>query len=312
MLHSPGARLGPYEIVSPVGAGGMGEVYKARDTRLERTVAVKVAKEQFEERFRNEALAIAALNHPHICSLFDVGSDYLVMEYVEGAALRGPLPVADVLRLAGQIADALEHAHRQGIVHRDLKPSNILLTRSGIKVLDFGLAKRQPSGLVAGESHPTLTVEGAVLGTPRYMAPEQIEGKPADERSDIFAFGLLLYEMLTGQHPFEGEQRGQRDGGDPRPRARADLGPEADDAAGAGAGGADLPGQGPGGALAVGPRAEACARVGLPRRTRGLQVVGGPGRRWPAERSQSSPPASVSPSFATKGLPSLGLFSSQL
>jgi Tol biopolymer transport system component len=183
----------------------MGEVYKARDTRLARTVAVKVAKEQFEERFRNEALMVAALNHPHICTLFDVGPDYLVMEYVEGKALRGPLPVADVLRLAEQIADALEHAHRHGIVHRDLKPSNILLTKSGVKVLDFGLAKRQPIGPVTGESHPTLTQGGAILGTPRYMAPEQIDGKPADERTDIFAFGLVLYEMLTGQHAFEGK-----------------------------------------------------------------------------------------------------------
>ena len=143
MPHSPGTRLGPYEIVGAVGAGGMGDVYKARDTRLERTVAVKVAKEAFGNRFRNEALAVAALNHPHIGTLFDVGSDYLVMEYVEGKALRGPLPAVDVLRLAGQIADALEHAHRQGVVHRDLKPSNILLTKSGVKVLDFGLAKRR-------------------------------------------------------------------------------------------------------------------------------------------------------------------------
>ena len=150
MLHSPGTRLGPYEIVSPLGAGGMGEVYKARDTRLERTVAVKVSKEAFEERFRNEALTVAALNHPHVCALFDVGPDYLVMEYVEGKPPRGPLPVAEVLRLATQIADALDHAHRQGIVHRDLKPSNILLTKGGMKVLDFGLAKRQPRGPVTG------------------------------------------------------------------------------------------------------------------------------------------------------------------
>jgi hypothetical protein len=134
-----------------------------------------------------------------------VGPDYLVMGYVEGAALRGPFLVADVVRLAGQIADALEHAHRHGIVHRDLKPSNILLTKSGVKVLDFGLAKRQPIGPVTEESHPTLTEGGAVLGTPRYMAPEQIDGKPADERTDIFAFGLVLYEMLTGQHAFEGK-----------------------------------------------------------------------------------------------------------
>jgi Tol biopolymer transport system component len=205
MLHSPGVRLGPYEIVSSAGVGGMGEVYKARDTRLERTVAIKVSKDSFEERFRNEALMVAALNHPHICTLFDVGPDYLVMEYVEGAALRGPLPVADVVRLAGQIADALEHAHSHGIIHRDLKPSNILLTKSGVKVLDFGLAKRQPIGPVTGESHPTLTEGGVVLGTPRYMAPEQIDGQKADERTDIFAFGLVLYELLTGQHAFEGK-----------------------------------------------------------------------------------------------------------
>jgi len=204
MPHRAGTRLGPYEVVGTLGAGGMGDVYKARDTRLERTVAVKVAKEQFEERFRNEALSVAALNHPHICTLFDVGPDYLVMEYVEGKPLRGPLPVADVLRMAGQIADALEHAHRHGVVHRDLKPSNILLTRSGVKVLDFGLAKRRPK-LPAGESRLTTTQEGAVLGTPRYMAPEQIDGKPADERTDIFAFGLVLYELLTGQHAFEGK-----------------------------------------------------------------------------------------------------------
>ena len=202
MPHSPGTRLGPYEIVGAVGAGGMGDVYKARDTRLERTVAVKVAREAFGNRFRNEALAVAALNHPHIGTLFDVGSDYLVMEYVEGKALRGPLPAVDVQRLAGQIADALEHAHRQGVVHRDLKPSNILLTKSGVKVLDFGLAKRRSTPSETGEGHSTLTEDGAVLGTPRYMAPEQIDGRPADERSDIFAFGLVLYEMLTGRHAF--------------------------------------------------------------------------------------------------------------
>jgi eukaryotic-like serine/threonine-protein kinase len=203
MLHPPGSRLGPYEILSAVGAGGMGDVYKARDTRLERTVAVKVSKEQFGERFRNEALAVAALNHPHICTLFDVGPDYLVMEYVEGRPLRGPIPPGGALLLAGEIADALEHAHRHGIIHRDLKPSNILVTKAGVKVLDFGLAKRQATAPFKGESHPTLTEDGAVLGTPRYMAPEQIDGKPADERTDIFAFGLVLYEMLTGRHAFE-------------------------------------------------------------------------------------------------------------
>ena len=260
----------------------MGDVYKARDTRLERTVAVKVAKEKFEERFRNEALAVAALNHPHICTLFDVGPDYLVMEYVEGKALRGPLPVADVLRLAGQIADALEHAHRHGVVHRDLKPSNILLTKSGVKVLDFGLAKRLSTRPETGESHPTLTEGGAVLGTPRYMAPEQIEGKPADERTDIFAFGLVLYEMLTGQHAFEGKSAASVMAAilerEPVPISAL----VADDPAGPRAGGADLPGQGPGRALAVGPGAEARARVGRPcgpRACRRSVVLEGRGRR---------------------------------
>ncbi len=205
MALSPGARLGPYEIVGPVGAGGMGEVYKARDTRLERTVAVKVSKEAFEERFRNEALAVASLNHAHICTLYDVGPDYIVMELVEGKPLRGPLSVADALRRAREIADALEHAHKHGVVHRDLKPSNILVTKNGAKVLDFGLAQRRApfAGRPAGESQPTLTEEGTILGTPQYMAPEQIDGRKADERTDIFAFGMVLYEMLTGRRAFE-------------------------------------------------------------------------------------------------------------
>jgi eukaryotic-like serine/threonine-protein kinase len=203
-LHTVGTHLGPYEIVGSLGAGGMGEVYKARDTRLERTVAIKVSKEKFGERFRNEALAVASLNHSHICTLFDVGPDYLVMEYVEGKTLHGPLPVDEALRLAAQIVDALEHAHSKGIVHRDLKPSNILVTKQGVKILDFGLAKRLPTAL-GKKDDATLTAEGAILGTPAYMAPEQIEGKPADERSDIFAFGLLLYEMLTGARAFDGQ-----------------------------------------------------------------------------------------------------------
>ena len=203
MPVAPGTRFGPYEVLSALGAGGMGEVYKARDTRLDRTVAIKVAKEDFGERFRNEALAVAALNHPHICTLFDVGPDYLVMEHVEGKPLRGPLAIGAALRLMGEIADALEHAHKQGIVHRDLKPSNILVTKSGVKVLDFGLAKRRTEAL-PGDSAPTLTEEGAVLGTPAYMAPEQVEGRPADERTDVFAFGLILYELLTGRRAFEG------------------------------------------------------------------------------------------------------------
>jgi eukaryotic-like serine/threonine-protein kinase len=204
MSLAPGARLGPYEILAPLGGGGMGDVYKARDTRLDRTVAIKVSKEAYEERFRNEALAVAALNHPHICTLFDVGPDYLVMEHVEGRTLHGPLPVSEALRLALQIADALEHAHRHGIVHRDLKPSNILVTKQGVKILDFGLAKRLPTTR-SGGNEQTLTAEGTILGTPSYMAPEQIEGKPADERSDVFAFGLVLFEMLTGKRAFDGD-----------------------------------------------------------------------------------------------------------
>jgi eukaryotic-like serine/threonine-protein kinase len=205
MPYAPADRLGPYEITGPIGAGGMGEVYKARDTRLERTVAIKVSKEAFSERFRNEALAIASLNHPHICTLYDVGPDYLVMEYVEGKPLRGPVPVPEFLRLAGQIADALEQAHQKHIVHRDLKPSNILVTKAGVKVLDFGLAKRRAPRPASDESEDTLTEEGTVAGTPRYMAPEQIDGRPADERTDIFAFGLVMYEMLTGERAFEGK-----------------------------------------------------------------------------------------------------------
>ena len=261
MPHSPGERLGPYEIVGLIGAGGMGDVYKARDTRLERTVAIKVSKEAFSERFRNEALAIAALNHPHICTLYDVGPDYLVMEYVEGKPLHGPLPVPEVLRLAGQIADALEHAHQKRIVHRDLKPSNILVTKAGVKVLDFGVAKRTTPAAAPGDTQPTLTDEGTFVGTPRYMAPEQIDGKPADARSDIFAFGLVLYEMLTGQRAFEGRSApgvmAAILGKDPTP----DLGVEARDATGAREGGCDLPGEGSRRAMAVRPRAEARPRV---------------------------------------------------
>jgi hypothetical protein len=180
----------------------MGEVYQARDTRLDRTVAIKVSREAFGERFRNEALSVAALNHPHICTLHDVGADYLVMEYVEGKRLRGPLPVPDALRLAAEIADALEHAHAHGIVHRDLKPSNILVTKGGIKVLDFGVAKRRPPA-EQPDATATFTDEGALVGTPRYMAPEQLDGGRTDERTDIFAFGLVLYELLTGRHAFE-------------------------------------------------------------------------------------------------------------
>ncbi|HEY7515906.1 MAG TPA: protein kinase, partial [Vicinamibacteria bacterium] len=203
MPLDPGSRLGPFEILGVLGEGGMGDVYRARDTRLERTVALKVAKEAFGDRFRNEALAVAALSHPHICKLFDVGPDYLVMELVEGKPLRGPLSVAEASRLAGQVADALEHAHRHGIVHRDLKPGNVLVTRDGVKVLDFGLAQRGAPATAIIDGSSTLTEKGALLGTPHYMAPEQIDGRKADERTDVFAFGLLLYEMLSGRRAFD-------------------------------------------------------------------------------------------------------------
>jgi Tol biopolymer transport system component/predicted Ser/Thr protein kinase len=190
MPLSAGDKLGPYEIVAPVGAGGMGEVYKARDTRLDRIVAVKVSKEQFTQRFEREARAVAALNHPYICTLHDVGPNYLVMEYIEGQPLKGPVPLADALRFASQIAEALDDAHKKGITHRDLKPGNVLVTKAGLKLLDFGLARR---------SEADATVTMAVMGTPAYMSPEQWEGKPGDARSDIYALGCVMYEMVTGK-----------------------------------------------------------------------------------------------------------------
>src|SRR5687767_4638482 len=223
MSIQPGTRLGPYEIEAPIGAGGMGEVYRARDTRLERVVAVKILSsttEQFRARFEREAKAISSLAHPHICTLHDVGSqdgiDYIVMEHLEGETLadrlsRGPLPLEEALRYAIQIADALDKAHRRGITHRDLKPGNIMLTRTGAKLLDFGLAKQresvEPQGSVLLTERKPITEEGMILGTFQYMAPEQIEGAPADARADIFAFGVVLYEMLSGKRAFEGKTR---------------------------------------------------------------------------------------------------------
>jgi Tol biopolymer transport system component/predicted Ser/Thr protein kinase len=194
---TPETRLGPYQIEGLIGQGGMGKVYKARDTRLGRTVAIKTSSTRFNERFEREARAVAALNHPHICQLYDVGPDYLVMEYIEGTPLKGPLPVDRALKYGEQILDALDAAHRKGIVHRDLKPGNILLSKQGIKLLDFGLAQ-----IAAGPGDATITQmtqTGAVMGTPAYMAPEQREGRQADARSDIYSFGCVLHEMLTGK-----------------------------------------------------------------------------------------------------------------
>ncbi len=219
MPLSAGDKLGPYEILAPIGAGGMGEVYKARDTRLNRIVAVKLSKEQFSERFEREAKAVAALNHPNICQLYDVGaspssSGYLVMEFVEGQPLRGPLPLDEALRIAGQIAEALEAAHAKGIVHRDLKPANILLKPDGsAKVLDFGLARVDPVAAASSsdsETSPTITMAaatqaGVIMGTAGYMSPEQARGMTTDARADIWAFGVVLYEMLTGRRLFKGE-----------------------------------------------------------------------------------------------------------
>src|ERR1051325_3984242 len=205
MPLSAGTKLGPYEILSKIGAGGMGEVWKARDTRLDRIVALKVAHEQFSERFEREARAVAALNHPNICVLYDVGPNYLVMEHIDGRTLAGPLPLEQALKYGSQICDALDAAHQNGIVHRDLKPANILVTKAGIKLLDFGLAKQSREAAVhaATETIP-ITNANTILGTLQYMSPEQLQGQAADARSDIFSFGLVLFEMLTGKRPFEG------------------------------------------------------------------------------------------------------------
>jgi TolB-like protein len=184
----------------------MGEVYKATDTRLGRIVAIKALKGPHSDRFEQEARAIAALNHPHICTLHDVGPDYLVMEFVDGAVLSGPLPVEEALRLALQMAAALEAAHAKGITHRDLKPANILVTREGVKLLDFGLAKvSEVKEASVTQTLDAQTLAGTILGTAAYMSPEQAEGKPADARSDVFSFGAVLYEMLSGRRAFEGE-----------------------------------------------------------------------------------------------------------
>lgn len=195
---TPQTTIGPYVLLELIGAGGMGEVWKARDTRLDRTVAIKRLKPEHSARFEHEARALAALNHPHVCQIHDAGPDYLVLEFVEGVPVRGPLPPDDVVRLALQMASALEDAHARGILHRDIKPDNILLTRKGsVKLLDFGIAK-----LTAGAG-ATVTMQSAVMGTPLYMAPEQAEGGLLDARSDIFSLGAVLYELVAGRRAFD-------------------------------------------------------------------------------------------------------------
>ena len=228
MSLTPGTKLGPYEVLAPLGAGGMGEVYKAKDTRLDRTVAIKVLPShvanhpEVRQRFEREARAVSSLNHPHICTLYDIGSengvDFMVMEHIEGQTLadrlnKGALPFDQALKYGSEIADALDKAHRQGVVHRDLKPGNIMLTKSGAKLLDFGLAKitAAETGAEGLSALPTeakpLTQEGSILGTFQYMAPEQLEGKEADARTDIFAFGSVLYETVTGKRAFQGKSQ---------------------------------------------------------------------------------------------------------
>jgi eukaryotic-like serine/threonine-protein kinase len=228
MPIAPGTRLGPYEIQSPLGSGGMGEVYRAKDTRLDRSVAIKILPAHLssdparKQRFEREAKTISGLNHPNICTLHDVGSldglDYIVMECVEGESLatrleKGPLPASQVIKIGAELADALDKAHRSGVVHRDLKPANIMLTKSGAKLLDFGLAKpTAPQATLATltttqpQNNP-VTQEGTIVGTFQYMSPEQIEGKELDGRSDIFSFGTVLYEMLTGKRAFDGKSQ---------------------------------------------------------------------------------------------------------
>jgi serine/threonine protein kinase len=238
MQVTAGSRLGPYEIVAPIGAGGMGEVYKARDTRLDRSVAIKILPSAFADnaqlkiRFEREAKTISQLTHPNICTLYDVGNEggveYLVMELLEGDTLagrlaRGPMAMRDVLRYGREIAAALDRAHRAGVVHRDLKPGNVMITKSGAKLLDFGLAKGgtiqiSPDGVTQQKS---LTQEGTILGTFQYMAPEQLDGIEADARTDIFALGAVLYEMATGRRAFDGETKTSLIaaivGGEPKP-----------------------------------------------------------------------------------------------
>ncbi len=251
MSLAPGARLGPYEITASIGAGGMGQVFKARDTRLDRTVAIKVLPPAYavdpglRQRFDREARTVAGLNHPHICVLHDIGEQgdiaYLVMEYLEGETLaarlsRGPLPPDEVMRYGAEIADALDRAHRHGVIHRDLKPANVMLTRTGAKLLDFGLARPPVDSIFSSETRApgesVMTAEGVLVGTLQYMAPEQLEAKPIDARTDIFALGALLYEMATAERAFPGDNQASiiasiLNREPPAPSARQPLAPPA-------------------------------------------------------------------------------------
>lgn len=208
MVLAPGTQLGPYEIESLIGSGGMGEVYRARDRRLNRTVAIKRMIADDNNRFQSEARAIAAINHPHICQIYDVGPDYLVLEYLQGEPLGGPVTRDEAVRLASQIADALHAAHERGILHRDLKPANVMVLRQGgtphVKLLDFGVAR-----LTSSDPGATRAVTGEVMGTPAYMSPEQAAAKPLDARSDVFSFGAVLYELLAGTRAFTGDSTAQ-------------------------------------------------------------------------------------------------------
>jgi serine/threonine protein kinase len=264
MSLAPGTKLGPYEIGTPLGAGGMGEVYRARDTRLNRTIAVKILPAQLssdpirKQRFEREAKTISSLNHPHICVLHDVGHqdgiDYLVMECIGGETLatrleKGALPLEQVSKYGSQVADALDKAHRSGITHRDLKPGNIMLTAKGAKLLDFGLAKTACPAISRGALTPAatqttpVTAEGTIVGTFQYMSPE-FEGKELDGRSDIFSLGSVLYEMLTGTARLSRKEPSQRGFSDSRKGTRFHRQPEAVDAAGTRSRNSPLPGKG--------------------------------------------------------------------
>ena len=311
MTAPRGSHLGPYEILDPLGAGGMGEVYRARDTRLDRIVAIKILPlgvaddPETRQRFEREARTISQINHPHICTLHDVGRqegvDYLVFEHLEGETLahrisRGSLPPAHALQIAIDICDALDTAHGLGITHRDLKPANVMLIKGGpsrlglppAKLLDFGLAKARVAVPGGGSATPEtsgstragpLTMQGMILGTVQYMAPELLEGRDADARSDIWAFGCVLYEMLAGAAPFRRDLAGHTDCGHPGARAPAAPGAAAGDALTTVGRHARVPREGPGSSLAVGPGPVARVRDGSLETSRWLTA-----HRWPRHR----------------------------